>query len=60
MYIHFTFNYFKIYFLKLYYFMLFVYLFINCVILTKNVKYQFNTKYSNNIITLNQVNAQIC
>jgi len=34
-------------------FMLFVYLFINYVSFTlRNVKYQFNTKYPNNIITL--------
>jgi len=33
--------------------MLFVQLFINYVIFTlRNIKYQFNTKYSNNIITL--------
>jgi len=34
-------------------FMLFVYLLINYVIFTlRNVKYPFNTKYPNNIITL--------
>jgi len=34
-------------------FMLFVYLLINYVIFTlKNIKYQFNTKYSNDITTL--------
>jgi len=34
-------------------FMLFIHLLINYVILTlRNVKYQFNTKYLNNIITL--------
>jgi len=35
--------------------MLFVYLLINCVILTKKVKYQFKAKFSNNIITLTQI-----
>jgi len=34
-------------------FMLFIYSFINYIILTlRNIKYQFHTKYSNNIITL--------
>jgi len=35
-------------------FMLFVHLLINYVIftLTRNIKYQFNTKYLNNVITL--------
>jgi len=34
--------------------MSFVYLFISYVIFTlRNVKYQINTKYSNNIVTLN-------
>jgi len=40
--------------------MLFVHLLINYVILTlRNVKYQFNAKYSNDIITLCQINTQI-
>jgi len=40
-------------FLKYIIFMLFVHLLMNYVICTlRNVKYQFNTKYPNNIITL--------
>jgi len=40
-------------FLKHIIFMLFVHLFVNYVSFTlRNVKSQFNTKYSNNIITL--------
>jgi len=32
--------------------MLFFHLLINCVVLMQNVKYQFNTKYLNNIIII--------
>jgi len=48
----FTFIHHRIYVFKLHYFyVISVHLLINCVILTlRNVKYQFNTKYSNNHI----------
>lgn len=50
---HVLFIHLRIHVLKTHYFLLFVYLLFNYIILTlRNVGYQFNINYLNNIITL--------